>query len=339
MNLSQREKIILSSIVKHHVKTGEPLGSKAIADFLGVSSATVRNDMTKLSYMGLLEQPHTSAGRIPSQIGYREYIDYVMNEYELSEGEKLEINLAISDGSYDTHQMLSRAMSLVSDKFVALATTPGSKNSIIRAVQFVQISRRTAMLILISSAGTIKNRVFRCDYDLTSDILRIFFRIFNEKFVGLKLCDITPAFIQKCWVSLGEISLLVTEALHCFSDVVLDTMTTELVLLGQTNLMFHKEFDTQSLHDMLNFLKDGKLVNSVLSTKSKNGILIGREIGRKEFLNAGIIFSHYSLNPEDFGVLALVGPIRLDYQKLSSKMKYISQTVSGILKSLVREEN
>ncbi len=336
MNLSHREKIILTSIVGHHINHGEPIGSKFIADILGVSSATVRSDMAQLSNLGLLEQPHTSAGRIPSQKGYREYIDNLMPTYTLSDEEKLEINLKLSQGSYDTHELLSRAISALASGFTAVATTPTTKDTIVRAVQFVQISRKSAMLIIMTSAGTVKNRVFRCEYDLSPEILRIFFRIFNEKFAGLSLYEITPAYIQNVWVSLGEASMLVTEALHCLSDLV---KTSEPIVFGQINLMFHKEFDVQSLKAMLKSLENPNYVNSLLGDTAQTNILLGSEIKKSEFLHSGVILSQYTVDSNKGGVLAVIGPIRMNYPKLSSQIKYISQSVSAILTSLIREEH
>ncbi len=339
MNLSQREKIILTSIVKHHIKYGEPIGSKFIADILGVSSATVRNDMAQLGNFGLLEQPHTSAGRIPSQLGYREYLNSLMIPYDLSNEEKLKINLKLSAGTYDIHELLTRAITSITPGFTTFATTPGTKDTMIRAVQFVQISRRSAMLIIMSSAGTIKNRIFRCEYDLTPDILRIFFRIFNEKFAGVCFYEITPAYIQNIWVSLGEVSMLVTEALHCLTEVVRDTMSSEPIICGQMNLMFHKEFDIDNLKTMLKFLENGNYVNTLLNNPLHKNVLLGSEIKRSEFSRAGIILSNYSVDSNDAGVLAIIGPIRMDYPKLISQIKYISQSVSTILTSLIREEH
>ena len=227
MELTPRKERILSSVVAGYVKSGEPVGSKSVAEEVGVSSATVRNEMADLIEMGLLEQPHTSAGRVPSQRGYREYVDRLMKVPSLKDEEKRTIDSMLLSGSYEPEQLLAGAT-----RCAAAATTPSGSSAQVRAVQFVQTSRRTAMLILMSSAGTMKNRVFHCDFDLTNDILRVFFRAFNGKVAGKKVSDITPALLQGIGVSLGPMIALVGAPLRALLEVAQDTMKTEVLLSG-----------------------------------------------------------------------------------------------------------
>lgn len=210
MELTPRKERILSSVVAGYVKSGEPVGSKTVAEEVGVSSATVRNEMADLIELGLLEQPHTSAGRVPSQKGYREYVDRLMEVPPVKEEERRVFDSMLLSGSYEPEQLLGRAARLLAGatRCAAVATTPSGDTAQVRAVQFVQTSRRTAMLILMSSAGTMKTRVFHCDFDLTNDILRVFFRVFNGKLAGKNVSDITPAFLQGVGVSLGEMYVL-----------------------------------------------------------------------------------------------------------------------------------
>ena len=135
-------------------------------------------------------------------------------------------------GSYEPEQLLARAARLLAGatRCAAVATTPSGDTAQVRAVQFVQTSRRTAMLILMSSAGTMKTRVFHCDFDLTNDILRVFFRVFNGKVAGKNVSDITPAFLQGVGVSLGEMYVLVGAPLRALLEVARDTMGTEVLL-------------------------------------------------------------------------------------------------------------
>ncbi len=237
MELTPRKERILSSVVAGYVKSGEPVGSKAVAEEVGVSSATVRNEMADLIELGLLEQPHTSAGRVPSQKGYREYVDRLMEVPPVKEEERRVFDSMLLSGSYEPEQLLGRAARLLAGatRCAAVATTPSGDTAQVRAVQFVQTSRRTAMLILMSSAGTMKTRVFHCDFDLTNDILRVFFRVFNGKLAGKNVSDITPAFLQGVGVSLGEMYVLMGAPLRALLEVARDTMGTEVLLAGQMN--------------------------------------------------------------------------------------------------------
>ena len=237
MELSERKLKILAAIVNTYVETGEPVGSKLLALELGVSSATIRNEMANLVEMGYLQQPHTSAGRIPSQKGYRIYIDRLMPAAEITEEEQKYLDGMLMVNAYDPDKLLSCVSQLLANtsKFAAVSTMPSGSGAVIKGVQFVQTSRRTAMVILITSTGVMKTRVFRCDFDITAEMLRIFFRIFNEKFAGLPVSAVTPAFIQSVGVSLGEMAVLMSSALLAVLEVARDCMHAEINLKGETN--------------------------------------------------------------------------------------------------------
>ena len=257
MELSERKLKILAAIVNTYVETGEPVGSKLLALELGVSSATIRNEMANLVEMGYLQQPHTSAGRIPSQKGYRIYIDRLMPEAAITEEEQKYLDGMLMVNAYDPDKLLSCVSQLLANtsKFAAVSTMPSGGGAVIKGVQFVQTSRRTAMAILITSTGVMKTRVFRCDFDITAEMLRIFFRIFNEKFAGLPVSAVTPAFIQSVGVSLGEMAVLMSSALLAVLEVARDCMHAEINLKGETNLLFYPEFQLGNVRRIMDFLE------------------------------------------------------------------------------------
>ena len=174
--LSQRKQKILAAVVDAYVETGEPVGSKVLAEQLGVSSATIRNEMADLAELGLLEQPHPSAGRIPSHLGYRVYIDHLMGKSSIPAEEQRYLDGMLLLNAYEPERLLENVSQVLAGmtQCAAVSTTPSGSEAIIRGVQFVQTSRRTAMVILMTSAGTMKNRIFRCDFDITPEMMRIF---------------------------------------------------------------------------------------------------------------------------------------------------------------------
>lgn len=341
MELTPRKERILSSVVAGYVKSGEPVGSKAVAEEVGVSSATVRNEMADLIELGLLEQPHTSAGRVPSQRGYREYVDRLMQVPNLSEEERRAFDSMLLSGSYDPERLLARASRLLSGvtRCAAVATTPSGDAAQIRAVQFVQTSRRTAMLILMSSAGIMKNRVFHCDFDLTNDILRVFFRVFNSKVAGKNVSDITPAFLQGVCVSLGEMYVLVGAPLRALLEVARDTMGTEILLSGQMNLLFYPELEQVGARRVMDFLERREDVANLLRQKpGQVTFLIGREMNRPELDRTAVGVSRYQVEGQDAGALAVLGPVRMDYPRVAAILSYVTAQVSQQLTVLMGEE-
>ena len=343
MQLSVRKQKILAAVIDLYIATGDPVGSKAVCDILdfSVSSATVRNELSELSEMGLLEQPHTSAGRVPSHKGYRVYIDTLMKRHPLSGEEQRYIDSLLLPSAYDPQRLLdgvARALAGMT-RFAAVSITPSNSEAEIRAIQFVQTSRRTAMVILMTSAGTMKSRVFHCDFDLTPDILRVFYRVLNEKLVGLSVSTITPAYIQSLAVSLGEMSMLMSSTLMAVLDVAQDSMQAEVMMDGEMNLLFYHELDQDELRRIMNFLSRPQELSRLLMRQANNlKVLIGEETNQPELSESSVVVSRYAVGGADAGALAIIGPTRMNYGKIISNLEYLSGSVGRMLTELMDSE-
>ena len=341
MELTPRKEKILSSVVTGYVRTGEPVGSKAIAEQIGVSSATVRNEMADLIELGLLEQPHTSAGRVPSQKGYREYVDRLMRVPALQEEEKRYLDSMLAGSAYDPERLLLRASQVLSGatRYAAAATTPSGATARVKGVQLVQTSRRTAMLLMMSTAGTMKSRVFHCDFDLTSEMLRVFFRVFNQKVTGRAVAEITPAFVQSMAASLGQMYVLVGSPLRALLETAQDTRETQVYLSGQMNLLFYPELEQVGARRIMEFLERKEDPVGLLGQKpGRVTVLIGRESGRAELGSCSLVVARYGVGGQDAGALAVIGPVRMDYPKLTALCQYLAKRVGDLLTVLQREE-
>ena len=327
MDLAGRKAKILNAIVEIYVKTGEPVSSKAVCNALdiSVSPATVRNDMSHLVDMGLLEQPHTSAGRIPSHLGYREYINSLKHQ-ELSpiscyDRDFINSNLS---SAFDPEHLLEEASQVLADltKFVAISTAPPGNNSIIRKIDFVQTGRHSVMMVIITSTGLIKNKLFRSDYEITSDILKIFYCIINEKFVGVPVSSITPEFIESSSTTLGELLPLLSPAFEALLE------TSREILGASINL------DGQNIMDFLD--RRDEIIKLILQNKSqKINVLIGLESERPELSDSSIIISRYTLRGKESGAIAIIGPTRMDYKKAITNLEYLTKTVGKLLSDIL----
>lgn len=342
MELTLRKDRVLASVVTGYIRTGEPVGSKAIAEEIGVSSATVRSEMASLTELGLLEQPHTSAGRVPSQLGYREFIDRLMKTPELSPWEQGWIDSQLGPEVFDPEQVLARTGAVLArlSRCAAAVTTPGGAGAEVKAVQLVQTGRRTAMLLLMSSAGTIKSRVFRCDYDLTGDILRVFFRAFNEKVTGLRVADITPASLQSLGASMGELYSMVGAPLRALLEAADDTAHTETLLSGQMNLLLYPELEPAGVRRILDLLERWEVLEPLLAgprgghRPGRAAAIIGTECGWPELEQASMVSARYCVGGRDAGALAVIGPVRLDYPHIMALLEYVSGRVTEQLTEL-----
>ena len=214
--------------------------------------------MADLAEMGFLAQPHTSAGRIPSAMGYRFYIDRLMRVPLLTRQEQSYVDSVLQPNAFDPEKLLGSATEVIAEltRMAAVATTPSGSSAVIRGVQFVQVGRRTAMILLMSSAGTIKSRIFHCHFDLSQDVLRVFFRLLNGKLAGRPVSSITPAFVQSLLASFGEMAVLMSSALRALLDVVNDTIWTRVCLSGQMNLLYYPEYDRSSARRVMDLLDE-----------------------------------------------------------------------------------
>ncbi|WP_099204171.1 heat-inducible transcriptional repressor HrcA [Scatolibacter rhodanostii] len=341
MQLTDRKRKILSCIVSEFVSGGEPVGSKVIAEEIGVSSATVRNEMAELIEMGLLSQPHTSAGRIPSQTGYREYVNHLTEPYVLSEKDKKFLDSALLNEAYDMERLLKGAARVLSvfSKSISIVSTSGGRSAKIRAVQFVQIARRSAMLILMSSAGTVKSEIFHCDFDLTADITRVLFRAFNEKLSGVPIISITMPFIQTLAASMKELSILTGAAMVALLNAAQKTAKAEIFVDGQMNLLFYPDFEQGEIRVIVDYLQHEEKLAPLLQNESERAsVSIGHELQQSALTETSLVVSRYAVGGHDTGAIAVLGPLRMNYPKLIAAVEYTSAQVGEILTMLTYTE-
>ena len=335
MGLPDRKKKILSDIVEQYIATGEPVGSKTLCDLLNmsVSSATVRNDMSDLSELGYLDQPHTSAGRIPTQKAYRYYIDHLMPLYEIDDADRKRIEAGVDNRVSDPEQLLEKATEVLVDftNCASVSTTLADENAVIRKVEIVQIAPKTAMLVLLASTGIIKSKACRTDVEITPDIIETFYSIVAQDFIEKPLADISTAMIQTLAASLGNKALAMSPLLVALSDLANAASQSEVILGGQANLLNYREFD-QNAGELLEFLHRGEPLNRLISSiKSDFDVKIGSENSYKELENSSMIISRYMISGR-------IGPTRINYSKLIPSLKYLTGIVGRLLSEVYEED-
>ena len=339
--LSDRKQKILAAVVEQYIATGEPVGSKALLSLLpfSVSSATVRNEMAELSEMGYLEQPHTSAGRVPSQKGYRYYVDKLMNNYELSDREKRTIEMKLGTQVRSPEQVLETASELLADmtNCAAVSTTPSDAAAVIRRVELVPVGTRLAMIVMLTSSGILKSTIVRTDSELTLDVVESFYNIVNKLFVGNPVSEMNMALLQTLAVSLGDKALIMTPLLVALSDLASTAGKSDMLLEGQSNLLHHREIASNA-YELMEFLRRGEPLTNLFSAhRDELNVLIGKENLYRELENSSLIFSRYNIGGRDSGTLGIVGPTNIDYARLIPGLKYLTTIVGKLLTDAVEE--
>lgn len=340
--LSERKQRILAIIIERYIATGEPVGSKVICTQMGnaVSSATIRNDMADLVELGLLVQPHTSAGRIPSQTGYRYYVDNLMANYELGIEEQERIKIWLSTFSGEPDKLLEKAGSILAEltNCVAVSSSPADNEAIIKRIELVPLSNHTAMIVLLASSGILKSAVVRSDAEIDMNIVEVFYNISQTYFNGRNVSDISIPFIQTLVASLGDKVFVMSPFLCAISDLCDAVKTTDIHLKGQNNILNHSELSEDAFR-LMDFLHRGTPLENMLdSHKNPLNVAIGSENIYRELRHSSTIFSKYSVGNRDSGSIGIIGPTRIDYAHLIPTIKYLAGVIGNLLTETLDEE-
>ncbi len=340
--LTERKQRILAIIIERFIATGEPVGSKAICTEMGnaVSSATIRNDMADLVELGLLAQPHTSAGRTPSQAGYRYYVDNLMTKYELGIEEQERIKIWLQTFSGEPDKLLEKAGSILAEltNCVAVSSSPADNKAFIKRIELVPLSNHTAMIVLLATSGILKSAVVRSDTEINMDIAEVFYNICQTYFNGKNVSDISVPFIQTLVASLGDKVFIMSPFLCAISDLCDAVKTTEIHLKGQNNILNHSELSDDAFN-LMDFLYRATPLEAILESHKKPlNVAIGTENSYRELKNSTTIFSKYSVGDRDSGSIGIIGPTRLDYAHLIPTIKYLAGVIGTLLTETLDEE-
>lgn len=340
MDAASRKSKILCCVVEQYIHTAEPIGSKQLLESTGlkVSSATVRNDMAALSQDGFLYQPHTSAGRIPTQEGYRHYLDVMPTSIEPPAKEKMLAFRQMSSSADDPEHILDSAAKTLSQMtgFACVATTPPPEAVKIAKIRLVQTGRQTAMTVLVTSSGMIKYRLFRCDYMLTPELVKVFERLLNESLTGLAPEEVTPAFIQSLAAGFGELAMLMPTVLITIMEQCGEINSMEIKKYGESNLLFCNDFHLDDLRGIIKLLNSSELLAHVLLRADMNsGILLGTETKIPELYKCAVIAKRYTVESQPSGALGIIAPLRVDYRKNLGRLEYVSSVVGKLINGLL----
>ncbi len=336
MEIDNRKLKILAAIVEYYIRTGEPVGSKTLAQMLEfqVSPATVRNEMAALFDLGLLEQPHTSAGRIPSHLGYRVYINQLMHCQPLTEQERDEIDALFNVSDPDPDRLLADAANALAEYtgYATISTTVTPKHVTVRRIEVVPIDRRTVMMVVIASNGVIKNKVARVNYILNHEIIEFFNKFANDRFGGRSMDEITTMYLSSVAVALGEYSKIFTPLLAGIYELCRSINDGPYFASGETNLLGYKEFEPVA-HELLTTIADRQKFADLLPIGSGEGVKvsIGKENPRSELTDSSVIVATYKIGRDSCGAIGVVGPVRLDYRRLIPHIEYFAKTLGELL--------
>ncbi len=339
MELSDRKKKILASVIERYIQTGEPVGSKVLCEGLAVSSATIRNEMSELSEIGYLKQPHTSAGRIPSQKGIRFYINNLMPVYDISNADRFSVQSRFDNFDGEPKDILADAVKILSEitGCAAVALTPYDVNAFIKKVEMIPLGARTVLIIIMMSTGVIKSKICRYNGELDIKSAELFYNIAAAYFIGRSSDDFNVAVIQTLAASLGDKALLMTPLLVTLTELAKEASTCNVIVDGQSKLLGFKDLESDVYNMFEQFKNSANIACLINKGNEKTNIIIGRESMNRAFENASIICSKYSVGGRYVGSIGIIGPLRIDYSRIIPSIVNISEIVGNVISELIEE--
>ena len=340
MNLSERKKTILRAVVEQFVQTAEPVGSKAVVADLGssISSATVRNEMSDLEALGLLEQPHTSAGRIPSSLGYRVYVNELMSHQRVSSDDAQMITTALKSGGTGPTSLINEAGNLASRLTTypayALATKTGL--TAIARFDFIYIDPYTFIIVTLLNNDTVKNKLIHLTVSVEPQMLTKLAAVFNASFTGIPEEKITPALISSTERAVGDVIGIVAVIAGFTIELLCEEKAANTKVAGTMNLLNHPEYrDVDKAQRLISYLSDDHELMRLPSPENSGEvkITIGPENLADELRDTSVIAVRYDVGDDMQGLVGVVGPTRMEYSKVAAKLSYIAQGLSVLLAS------
>ncbi len=331
--LDERKRRILAAVVDAYIVTGEPVGSKTIAALpdIRVSPATIRNDMAVLEQLGYLEQPHTSAGRIPTYSGYRLYIDELMCEKALSDEEKRLLDESLDVEAPTADALIESASKALAEltHCAAVVKNVAPKFSVITKVEVIPTGRRMYVLLMVTSSGNIKNKVCRLEFDLTDEQMEFFTKYMSENLRGVSVEDFDDKELERLVSAMGAYMVTLAPLLKGVLELAENFRENEILVQGEKNLLARRDVSSEQIvrfienkNEALKFLLDDSFGDLQVMFGEDGGFVIE---------NSSMIISKIKQDGKTAGSLGLIGPLRLDYAKVIPYIEYLTDRITNII--------
>ena len=337
MDISDRKKRILTAVIDAYIATAEPVGSKLIAELgeLDLSSATIRNEMAELTAMGYLEQPHTSAGRIPSPKGYRLYVNELMARQRLSLEETEAINHSLNLKMQQIDKLMSDVGKLASalTQYPAVALAAPVAATISR-FDLIYVDLNTFIAVAMLSNNTVENKLIHLPFSVEQGMVQRLASVFNANFTGISDDKISPALITSSEKACGDTMGLVSVVAAFAIDTLSKAKEGEAFITGASHLLRQPEFrDPDKAHEIMSYLSESEHLLGLPSEYEDDDIqvLIGPENVAKELQDSSVVIARYNAGDNMRGIIGVVGPTRMDYSAVAAKLRYLAAGLSRIL--------
>ena len=335
MELTERKKKVLRSVVDLYIRTAEPVGSKAVTELpdMKYSSATIRNEMADLTSMGYLEQPHTSAGRIPSAAGYRLYVDELMADYRLSMDETKSINESLEAKMQKVDKLVEKVAKLVSQAtdLPAISMAARQGDATVKRFELIAAGAGSFILVVMLSNDEVVNKLIKLPLNVEESDLKILSALLNATMAEISVEEFTPALLDRVMRSAGAAASLVPVIVEFTTDTLRRQGSANMAVAGQMRLLSHPEYrNIDKAQRVINGLDEDALSNlpAVMQNAQGTKVLVGPENVAAELKDTSVVMTKFDIGDGMQGMIGVVGPTRMDYAKVTARLSYFAESLS-----------
>ena len=337
MELTELKKKVLRSVVDLYIRTAEPVGSKAITELpdMKYSSAPIRNEMADLTAMGYLEQPHTSAGRIPSAAGYRLYVDELMMDYRLSIDETKSISTAIEEKMQKVDKMVEKVARLVSQAtdLPAISAASRSGSACVKRFDLILAGAGSIIAVLMLPNDQVVNKLIKLPVKVAETDLKLLSAVLNASMTDIPLEGFTSELMEKVMRSAGDAAALVPVIVDFTQETLKSHGSTNMAVYGQSRLLGLPEYqDVDKAQRLMASIDEDALSNLPAVMENSNGtkVLVGPENVAAELKDTSVVMTKFDIGDGMQGMIGVVGPTRMDYAKVTARLSYFAESLSKV---------
>ena len=333
MELTARKKQILKVVTERYIDAAEPVGSKFIAQAMGgaVSSATIRNELADLTELGYLEQPHTSAGRVPSPKGYRLYVNELMERRSVSDQEAAQINEALGGKMRELDSVIAQAGQMVSSlvSYPAYAAAVGKSSVTVRRYDLLPVDQESFIAVVMTDDSRVKSQLLRSQLSVGAEQLSALANLLNTHFTGAGGAEMGEKLMGLTGQLPPEMFMPLSAAIEYASAVIDQSGRNQVFAAGQAQLLRQPEFQDPIRADgLMSLLTDQRAELPVLDADTPMQILIGPENVNEALKDASVVVASYDIGDNMRGLIGVVGPTRMDYAAVAARLSYFAESLS-----------
>ncbi|WP_307255929.1 heat-inducible transcriptional repressor HrcA [Oikeobacillus pervagus] len=338
--LTDRQLLILQVIIDDFIRSAQPVGSRSLSKRkeIALSSATIRNEMADLEEMGFIEKTHTSSGRIPSEKGYRYYVDHLIHPQKLNGEEINKIRSLFAESIYEMEKVVQKSAKILSEltNYTAIVLGPEIKENKVKRLQIVPLNKETAIAIIVTNTGHVENRMFSLPPNMDAADIEKMINILNDRLIGVPIIELHDKIYKEVVVLLRQHIRNYDSILRTIVDAIDIPFHEKLFFGGKANMLYQPEFhDIAKIQLLMEMIEQEKgIYHLIRQIPTGIQVKIGKENENTAMEDCSLITSTYSIGMDQVGTIAILGPTRMEYSRVISLLDFLSHDMSRALTNL-----